>query len=706
MARHGGHDEEFSTSADCFNHDRPFLVTLAWCLHLHCEKSEGTELWQLERFWETDAVPEAHHAPNYTYTEALAQLDDEGPKAHFYRGREMKEPSAVSAKDVAPFQTYLDDFARTETQHSRYGIFLFFVMLLAPLALALVQTLIFAASRDLERKVLAHLIEPAIWGRRHLVSLPYDIGMAPLRGQALFISFTVLLNLVLSVVRYKGSIPNSNYENESDAFWTYFSNRAGYLSFANLAVVFLYSGRNNPLIRLSGWSYGTFVLLHRWIAYICITQASVHSLIKLIKHIPYFSKMFVKLYWNIGFGAFMVFIAMFATSILPFRRRWYQTFLDIHNVLAVGAVLLCFFHVYVEFGYSWGYENWIVLSAVIWSLERVVRLVKVARHGVRTAVITPLDGEYCEVTIDGAAETGYVYLYFPRRWWRIWENHPFSVASAVDTSKSGTSSYTKPQEAGDTMFEVGSDDESDRDVHEWQGAADDAPHETLARKPEDLRLMPLPPRLEDGALPNTPSSLREDDRLLPDEEADRDMGSDGDDTVLIRGDRSAAARLSFLVRRQRGLTNRLFRSQQSQKVLIEGPYASISTSASLATASPQVICIVGGSGITAVLPLLRSRASSASGRTVLYWSCRSEALVEISAVRQFGTFIESHILVGRRWDVEDVVSRETGGIHGDVVVVTCGPVSMADDVRHAVVEANKRRSGKGIIRLYEECYSW
>jgi hypothetical protein len=169
-------------------------------------------------------------------------------------------------------------------------------MLALPLVLTLGQFFISAFSPNMERILLAHVVEPALWGRRHLVSLPYDFGMVPLRGQMLLILFILSLNIGVSTVHYGGSMPSFKYDSESDAFWTYWSNRAGYLSFTNLVVVFLYSGRNNPLIRLSGWSYGTCILLHRWVAYICVAQGSAHSLIKLIKHIPYFSEVFAKLY--------------------------------------------------------------------------------------------------------------------------------------------------------------------------------------------------------------------------------------------------------------------------------------------------------------------------------------------------------------------------------------------------------------------------
>lgn len=54
--------------------------------------------------------------------------------------------------------------------------------------------------------------------------------------------------------------------------------------------------------------------------------------------------------------------------------------------------------------------------------------------------------------------------------------------------------------------------------------------------------------------------------------------------------------------------------------------------------------------------------------------------------------------------------------NGEITVLVSGPAQMADEVRQAVVEANKQRSfqgeGKGtkerlgVIRLVEECFSW
>jgi len=49
----------------------------------------------------------------------------------------------------------------------------------------------------------------------------------------------------------------------------YVSNRLGLLSFADLPLLMLYAGRNNILLWLTIWSHSTFLLLDRWVSYIC-----------------------------------------------------------------------------------------------------------------------------------------------------------------------------------------------------------------------------------------------------------------------------------------------------------------------------------------------------------------------------------------------------------------------------------------------------
>jgi hypothetical protein len=60
-----------------------------------------------------------------------------------------------------------------------------------------------------------------------------------------------------------------------------------------------------------------------------------------------------------------------------------------------------------------------------------MRVARLLRNGVKTARVTVIDEEYVRVEIEGVSAEGHAYLYFPTLTWRIWENHPFSVASSV-----------------------------------------------------------------------------------------------------------------------------------------------------------------------------------------------------------------------------------------------------------------------------------
>lgn len=58
----------------------------------------------------------------------------------------------------------------------------------------------------------------------------------------------------------------------------YVGNRTGTLGLVNLTIAILFSGRNNLLIALTGWSQTAFLTLHRWTSRMSVLQAVVHSI--------------------------------------------------------------------------------------------------------------------------------------------------------------------------------------------------------------------------------------------------------------------------------------------------------------------------------------------------------------------------------------------------------------------------------------------
>ncbi|MBW1279568.1 ferric reductase-like transmembrane domain-containing protein, partial [Escherichia coli] len=83
---------------------------------------------------------------------------------------------------------------------------------------------------------------------------------------AAYIFFFVALNIILSSVNYGSSQPHPWGFPKKEELLAYIGYRTGHVGYALLPLVVLFSGRNNFLLWVTNWSYGTYLLLHRWIA--------------------------------------------------------------------------------------------------------------------------------------------------------------------------------------------------------------------------------------------------------------------------------------------------------------------------------------------------------------------------------------------------------------------------------------------------------
>lgn len=55
------------------------------------------------------------------------------------------------------------------------------------------------------------------------------------------------------------------------------SDRTGIISFANFPLIWLFGMRNNIVMWLTGWDFGTYNNFHRWVARVATVQAVIHS---------------------------------------------------------------------------------------------------------------------------------------------------------------------------------------------------------------------------------------------------------------------------------------------------------------------------------------------------------------------------------------------------------------------------------------------
>lgn len=510
---------------------------------------------------------------------------------------------------------------------------------LIPIAASALRFLPFPAK--LRTRLAASFNHPAMFGTRHRT--PVGAGTVPTRGQALFIGYLVLINILVCVVDIRpGPQPNAWFEDDWHSYMTYISDRAGAVCFANICLLILFSARNNFLLLITDWSHSTFLLLHRWVGYIAILQAAVHCVmwIHWYRLLGTHNAEATKPYWYWGIIAMLALTLIYPLSLLPVRKRLYEFFLISHIVLTVLVLVGNYQHVYILYSNYWGYEIWIYTAVAVWGGDRILRVWRALRNGVTLrAKVTNIDDDYLRIDIEGvvAPGAGHAYLYFPTvRPWAPWENHPFSVASSFAGGRSRVRAVV------------------DED----------------AKSPITTSTAPAPP--------SSTTSSESTDVPRP--------------------------RLTFIIRVQKGITATLAaRAGTSVPVLVESGYHSPPQTSRLAHCT-TLVCIAGGVGITTMLPLLRTHPGA---RARLYWGMRNsglrDALVEEMAgldVVQYG--IGKRLDVKGILEEELLRSDEKG----EVGIVVSGPGGMADEVRDALCRIGASgRAARGVVFL-DEAFSW
>lgn len=120
-----------------------------------------------------------------------------------------------------------------------------------------------------------HVILPPIFGDSHRRTLWGFF--VPTRIQALIVYSFWIVSLVLCSVNYRTFKGNMYWPTIPPQVWRYLGDRTGLLSYANLPILWLFSGRNNVFLWATGWEYGTFNLFHRHVARVATVEAIVHS---------------------------------------------------------------------------------------------------------------------------------------------------------------------------------------------------------------------------------------------------------------------------------------------------------------------------------------------------------------------------------------------------------------------------------------------
>ncbi|KAK9352967.1 ferric reductase NAD binding domain-containing protein, partial [Lipomyces doorenjongii] len=297
-----------------------------------------------------------------------------------------------------------------------------------------------------------HIMLPATFSGKHVSPIRFfgiSWNVMPLRWQTLLIVGFVLLNVILIFV-HRIIIGESHEE------WTiqavrFYANRSGIMATTMIPLLFLFGGRNNIMMTVTGWSHETLNMFHRWIGRMMFFQSLVHGAGFTSYYImdggyeAYYYNMY-KNYANL-WGIIILTLAgvIMLQAAYPFRHYWYEAFLVGHVVLV--GVFLPGLRTHLA---DHGYHSYTYAALAIWMFDRFVRIVRVVLAGATTHAAIHAHGNATHLIVKPSihfkAQPGqYAFLYVMRH--KFWESHPFSV---MDTKADGSYIFVAKAQAGMT----------------------------------------------------------------------------------------------------------------------------------------------------------------------------------------------------------------------------------------------------------------
>ncbi|KAM0439553.1 hypothetical protein ACHAPT_000644 [Fusarium lateritium] len=285
-----------------------------------------------------------------------------------------------------------------------------------------------------------HIIYAPLWKKRHnremKLSSAISMGTLPSR-----LHFVILFIYLGSNCAYM-FILDWAIQNKM-ALCAELRGRSGTLSLVNMVPLIIFAGRNNPLIAILKISFDTYNLLHRWMGRIVVLEALIHTIAWAIVCVDDIGwegvghSIATNLFVGSGAVGTVAMVLIFLLSLSPLRHAFYETFLNVHIVLAFVAFVATWAHcASSELPGGLPQLPWIMAIMALWFADRLARMIRIVyvnwtSKGWTDAVCEALPGNVTRVTLHlprylDVQPGTHAYL----RFWGLcaWEGHPFSIA--------------------------------------------------------------------------------------------------------------------------------------------------------------------------------------------------------------------------------------------------------------------------------------
>lgn len=302
-----------------------------------------------------------------------------------------------------------------------------------------------------------HVSLPAAFGYKH--SQPFRVlqGIVsmcmPTRVQSVIVTVYVIFTFIACFPGYEIYDENTVFETRAYQLRKYMANRTGILAFAQLPLLFLFAGRNNIMMWVTGWSFDTFNVYHRWIARVMVALAIAHGVTYTILAADFLSTSYKELYFFMGVIAVISGSFMCIQGLHFLRSRWYEVFLVLHIFLAVLFTMGVWFH-----ADDVGFQEWVYAAVAVWAFDHLARYLRIVFSGVIcNGHFTIVDHEHQIVRVEIAYSRlwkvypgAHVFIYVLTPW-KFWESHPFTIYQSPKALENGNISVMLKAKSGMTL---------------------------------------------------------------------------------------------------------------------------------------------------------------------------------------------------------------------------------------------------------------
>ncbi|KAF4307481.1 fre family ferric-chelate reductase [Botryosphaeria dothidea] len=581
-------------------------------------------------------------------------------------------------------------------------------------------------------------------------------------GETMAIWLYWILSITLNFANYQFYNESIYFPKMPHQVARYSADRTGILSYANLPMLWLFSGRNNILMWATGWKFPTFIRFHLHVAWIATLEAIAHSVLYTALCLdsgilwPW-----LKTDWFfMGVIATIVMTLLLVISTPVFlRERYYELFIDSHIISSLAVIIGLFVHTGV-FDHEYDWYLWV--PAIFWVFDRAIRTLRILvlnlgfKRGRLSCTKTMASYDPASNIITLEMEAGrdiprprpgqYYFLYQPFSL-RGYENHPMTLGSWRRHDPNPTTD--NEEEAYPLTPTTTASSASSPALGAAAAADDDTEQETPLHPCTSTQ-----PLLSSSPSPSSTSSTHLPSSTTP-------------------------TTLTFWIRPYDGWTRRLRDQcikQPSKKchpfILLEGPYGATHA---LPGTYDATILVAGGSGISAAVPYLREHerqqrpagnrrgrgveereddddeeeegqrgeAEAGSKRLRLVWAAREEPFIRDVVRRELrgglasGCFAASLYCTSRgsrdrpagsadegagavrieqgRPDVRGIIAEtaravcadrvgKRGRRRGRIAVLLCGPPAMASGVEAAVRSCAEEFDCW--LDYFDEVFSW